>query len=176
MRPRRTLTTLRIGDNLVKSGHLWMLDIASTDTKTRRALDYPLSVSARIDVYLAKFRDKIPGSAAHAGLWSSNLGCPMRGDSIYEAVGGAHSRRLASQSICTASATPPRASGQVAIRRTCEEQRIYSVNRHSERRKGTTSWRTRASRVIPSLGPLEGPRYPPVLSRMLPESRCPGQT
>ena len=85
---RRTLTALRIGDNLIKAGDLWVLDIAAKDTKTRRALDYPLSaqLSARIDVYLEKFRDKIPGSAAHAGLWSSNLGCPMRGDSIYEAV------------------------------------------------------------------------------------------
>ena len=40
---RRTIAALRIGDNLVKSGELWVLDIAAKDTKTRRALDYPLS-------------------------------------------------------------------------------------------------------------------------------------
>jgi len=85
---RRTLAALRIGENVVKCGDLWVLDIAAKDTKTRRALEYPLSaqLSARIDVYLEKFRGKIPGSAAHSGFWSSNLGCPMTGNSIYEAV------------------------------------------------------------------------------------------
>jgi integrase/recombinase XerD len=85
---RRTLAALRIGDNVVKSGDLWALDIAAKDTKTRRALDYPLSaqLSARIDVYLEKFRGKIPGAAAHAALWPSNLGSPMDGGGIYEAV------------------------------------------------------------------------------------------
>jgi integrase/recombinase XerD len=85
---RRTLAALRVGENLVKSGNLWALDIAAKDTKTRRALDYPLSaqLSARIDVYLETFRDKIPGATAHAALWPSNLGLPMDGGGIYEAV------------------------------------------------------------------------------------------
>jgi integrase/recombinase XerD len=85
---RRTLAALRIGDNVVKSGDLWALDIAAKDTKTRRALDYPLcaQLSAHIDVYLEKFRGKIPGAAAHAALWPSNLGSPMDGGGIYEAV------------------------------------------------------------------------------------------
>ena len=55
---RRTLAALRIGKHLVKSGQLWALDIPAVDTKTRRELDYPVSaeLSARIDVYLSKFR------------------------------------------------------------------------------------------------------------------------
>ena len=164
---RRTLTALRIGDNLIKAGDLWVLDIAATDTKTRRALDYPLSakLSARIDVYLGKFRDKIPGSAAHAGLWSSNLGCPMRGDGIYEAV---RRRTLSAFGFAInlhRFRTPPRASGQAAIRRTCAEQRICCV-RHLERRKGTTSWRSHGSRVMLSLGPWRDARHlAPLLSR-----------
>jgi integrase/recombinase XerD len=85
---RRTLAALRIGESILKSCDLWVLDIAAKDTKTRRALEYPLStqLSARIDMYVEKFRGKIPGSAAHSGLWSSNLGCPMTDDGIYEAV------------------------------------------------------------------------------------------
>jgi len=85
---RRTLAALRIGENILKSGDLWVLDIAAKDTKTGCALEYALStqLSARIDVYLEKFRSKIPGSVAHSGLWASNLGCPMTGDGIYEAV------------------------------------------------------------------------------------------
>jgi integrase/recombinase XerD len=85
---RRTLAALRVGENLNKSGKLWNLDIAARDTKTGRALEYPLSVelSERIDVFLQKFRSKIPGYAAHNGLWASNLRCPMGGEGIYEAV------------------------------------------------------------------------------------------
>ena len=85
---RRTLAALRIDDNLVKSGDLWVLDIAAKDTKTRRALDYPLAaiLSARIDVYLERFRGRIPGAADHTGLWPSNLARPMTGGSIYDAV------------------------------------------------------------------------------------------
>ena len=39
----RTLVALRIGKQLVKTGDLWALDIPAKDTKTRRALDYPIS-------------------------------------------------------------------------------------------------------------------------------------
>ena len=85
---RRTLAALRIGENLVQCGDLWALDIPAQDTKTRRALDYPLptQLSARIDVYLQRFRNRIPGAAAHAGLWPSNLTHPMTGGAIYDAV------------------------------------------------------------------------------------------
>lgn len=85
---RRTLAALRIGQHLVKTGDLWALDIPAADTKSRRALDYPISreMSARIDVYLEQFRSRIPGADNHTGLWPSNKGCPMRPDAIYIAV------------------------------------------------------------------------------------------
>jgi integrase len=85
---RRTAAALRIGENLVKSGDLWVLVIPAKDTKTRCTLEYPLSeqLSARIDIYLDKFRGKIPGTASHAGLWPSNLGSSMDGGGIYEVV------------------------------------------------------------------------------------------
>jgi len=85
---RRTLAALRIGKQLVKCGQFWSLDIPAEDTKTRRALDYPVSpeLSARIDVYLSKFRRRIPGADRHDGLWASNQACRMDHGSIYDAV------------------------------------------------------------------------------------------
>lgn len=85
---RRTLAALRIGKQLVKSGNFWTLDIGGEDTKNWRALDLPISatVSARIDVYLEKFRKHIPRAIAHHGLWASNKGRPMDDGTIYDMV------------------------------------------------------------------------------------------
>jgi integrase len=85
---RRTLAALRIGKHLLKSGRLWALDIPRADTKTRHPLEYPISaeLSARIDLYLSKFRCRIPGAAAHDGLWASNRGRPMDDGTIYDTV------------------------------------------------------------------------------------------
>jgi integrase/recombinase XerD len=84
----RTLVAMRIGKHLVKTGDLWALDIPATDTKSRRALDYPIAneLSARIDLYLERFRPRIHGTDKHSGLWASNLGRPMCADAIYLAV------------------------------------------------------------------------------------------
>ena len=83
-----TLTALRIGHHLVKVGDLWALDIPAADTKSRRALDYPISgeISERIDLYLERFRSRIPGADKHAGLWASNKGRPMVSNGIYLTV------------------------------------------------------------------------------------------
>jgi integrase/recombinase XerD len=85
---RRTLTSLRIGQHLLKSGERWVLDIPAQDTKTGRSLDYPVSenLSARIDRYLAKFRGVIPGASKHDGLWASNQSRPMDDGAIYDRV------------------------------------------------------------------------------------------
>src|SRR5262249_281834 len=85
---RRTLTALRIGQHFTKTGDLWALDIPATDTKNRRPLEYPISkaLSARIDLYLKRFRSRILGADAHDGVWAFNQGCPMCADAIYAAV------------------------------------------------------------------------------------------
>ena len=85
---RRTLAALRIGRHLIKAGDLWELDIPAADTKTRRPLDYTISkeLSARIDLYLERFRGRIPGADKHTSLWPSNLSRPMCPDAIYYAV------------------------------------------------------------------------------------------
>jgi len=84
----RTLTALRIGQHLVKSGDFWALDIPAADTKTRRPLDFPISpeISERVDIYLEQFRSRIPGSDKHTGLWASNKGSPMVSNGIYLTV------------------------------------------------------------------------------------------
>ena len=60
----RTVVAMRIGIHLVKTGDLWGLDIPAVDTKNRRPLDYPIprELSARIDLYLERFRAKVSGS------------------------------------------------------------------------------------------------------------------
>jgi integrase/recombinase XerD len=84
----RTLAALRTGQHLFKTGDSWALDIPAADTKTRRALDFPVSrgMSARIDLYLEQFRNRIPGAEKHTGLWPSNKSCPMCSIGIYLAV------------------------------------------------------------------------------------------
>jgi integrase len=85
---RRTLAALRIGKQLVKSGNFWALEIGPEDTKNRQALDFSISakLSARIDVYLDKFRKSIPGANSHDGLWAANKGRAMDDGTIYDMV------------------------------------------------------------------------------------------
>ena len=84
----RTLVALRIGKQLVKTGDFWALDIPAADTKTRRALDYAISkeICTRIDLYLERFRRRIPGADKHTGLWASHKQRPMSAIAIYNAV------------------------------------------------------------------------------------------
>jgi integrase/recombinase XerD len=85
---RGSLAALQVGRQLIKIGNHWELEIPAADTKTRRPLDYsiPKELSARVDLYLARFRGRIRGSDKHAGLWSSHHSIPMRPDSINVAV------------------------------------------------------------------------------------------
>jgi integrase len=84
----RTLTALRIDRHLVKVGNFWELDIPAGDTKTGCALDYRLSkeFSVRVDLYLERFRESIPGAGKHAGFWPSLQSRPMCSYAIYSAV------------------------------------------------------------------------------------------
>lgn len=85
---RRTLTALRLKVQLIRSGNLWALDIPAADMKTAEPIEFVLSreLTARIDLYLEKFRDRIPGAERHDGLWPSNKGGLMDDGSIYDAV------------------------------------------------------------------------------------------
>ena len=85
---RRTLAALTLNQHLVKTGDLWLLDIPAADTKTRQPLEFPLSdaLSERIDLYLARFRNIVPGARDHDGLWPSMRGRPMDAGSIYDMV------------------------------------------------------------------------------------------
>ena len=85
---RRTLSALRIGRQLVRAGQHWALEIPPEDTKTRRALEFPLppELSGRIENYLSNFRCRIPGAHRHNGLWASNKARCMDAGAIYDAV------------------------------------------------------------------------------------------
>ena len=145
---RGTLAALRAGEHLLKSSDLWVLEIPAQDMKTRQSLDFLLSrpLSARIDRYLAEFRDAIPGATRHSGLWPSNKGRPMDGGAIYARVRQRTKERSDFRSICIAFAMPLRLSGRSAIQRTCEEQEIFLAIPHLEQQKSTTSWRSPVSR------------------------------
>jgi len=85
---RRTAAALRIGKQLIKSGELWALTIPPEDVKGKRPLDFALSRNFcyRIDLYLQKYRQRIPGAGSHNGLWPSNKGGPMTANAIYGTV------------------------------------------------------------------------------------------
>jgi integrase/recombinase XerD len=85
---RRTLSALRIGKHLIKSGDQWFLDIPAEDLKSKRPLEYPISpeLSQRIDVYVKQIRSRTAGAGTHDYLWASSRGRPMRGQVIYNAV------------------------------------------------------------------------------------------
>lgn len=85
---RRTLTALRVGKHLIRSGDLWTLDIPAEDTKTDVPMEFLLceTLSRRIDRYLHEFRPRIPKATGHNGLWVSNKGNPMDDGTIYDAV------------------------------------------------------------------------------------------
>jgi len=85
---RRTVTALRIGKHLIKSAELWTLEIPAEDMKGKRPLEPYVSreLSARIDLYLRRFRARLPGATSHDGLWPSNKAGPMTGNAIYDAV------------------------------------------------------------------------------------------
>jgi integrase len=85
---RRTVAALRIGKQLVRNGDLWALEIPREDVKGKRPLDFTLSsdLSDRIDLYLQKYRPRLPGAKGHTALWPSNKGGAMSANAIYDTV------------------------------------------------------------------------------------------
>ncbi len=85
---KRTFAALTINQHLVKVGSGWLLDIPAADTKTRRALEFPIpdALSDSMNLHLTMFRTAIPGANRHQALWPSAKGRPMRGGAIYDAV------------------------------------------------------------------------------------------
>jgi integrase/recombinase XerD len=85
---RRTFAALQIEKQLIKSGELWALDIPGEDTKTGRPAEFaiPAALSARVDLYIERFRPRIPAASKHKGLWASNKGRAMDGGAIYDAI------------------------------------------------------------------------------------------
>jgi hypothetical protein len=84
---RRTVTALKSGGQLLRSGNLRTIEIPPEDVKGKRALDFTLSLrlSECVDLYLRKFR-LLPGAIRHDGFWPSNKGGPMSANAIYDAV------------------------------------------------------------------------------------------
>ena len=97
---RRTLSALRIGKHLIKTGDQWSLEIPAEDVKSKRPLDYPISpeyLSQRIDVYVNQIRSQTAGAGTHDYLWASSRGRPMQGTSHLQLGATAHPRRWAFQ-------------------------------------------------------------------------------
>ena len=157
-----TLTALRIGHHLVKVGGLWALDIPAADTKSRRALDYPIAgeISKRIDLYLEQFRSRIPGADKHAGLWASNKGRPRsRAPNAVAIPFAASSQQSSRPTPIAASRSPAPAWRSRSFLKLLQNEGQSAaqapVNVSSSRHSGTwtkiwrgtwTSWQTLASR------------------------------
>jgi len=96
---RRTLSALRIGKHLIKTGDLWSLEIPAADVKSRRPLDYLISaeLSERLDVYINEIRSQTAGANAHDNLWTSSRGRPRMDKSCTKHCDGVFERRWASQ-------------------------------------------------------------------------------
>lgn len=85
---RRNLASLTPGQNLLRVGQGWVVALSASETKNRRALEYPLpqAVGNALERYLSTFRPVLFGSAKHAGLWASAKGVPLRGEAVYDAI------------------------------------------------------------------------------------------
>jgi integrase/recombinase XerD len=123
----RTVVAMRIGSHLVKTGDLWGLDIPAADTKNKRPLDYPIpmELSARIDLYLERFRSRIPGAERHTGVGgpTRDVQCapwPFMTPSV-----GVPRKPSDLLSISIVSVTLPPAFGPSKIQPMCEGRRIF---------------------------------------------------
>ena len=112
----RTLTALRIGKQVVQLGNMWALEIPAKDLKTKRPLEFPISdeLTWRLNLYLKKFRCRIPGAQNHDYLWASDQSRGMVDGAIY-----------------------------AMIRRRTYQALGFAVNPHRFRRAAATFWSSR---------------------------------
>jgi len=85
---RRSLSLIRIGKQLQKTGHHYHLVLGDSDTKNRKPLEYalPALLGSYLDRYLEVYRRLIPGSENHDALWASAKGNPLSSGSIYRQI------------------------------------------------------------------------------------------
>ena len=85
---RRTLAGLRLGQHVLRRGETWALEIPAELVKTRRPLAFSVlaDLAQRIDVYVERFRDRIPGARTHNGMWPAKSGKPMSYDRLYKVI------------------------------------------------------------------------------------------
>jgi hypothetical protein len=84
---KRTFAALTIDRHLVKVGKGWLLDIPAADTKTRRALEFPIPDALSEPIALTSIRPAITGANKHQGLGRRRRGTPcMAGQSTTRSV------------------------------------------------------------------------------------------
>ncbi len=78
LRPR-SLLSLELGHNLVRTGDGYRIALYPVDTKTRRAFDisWPTTLSSALERYLTVYRPKLANDRTSESLWISGAGQPL---------------------------------------------------------------------------------------------------
>ncbi len=78
LRPR-SLLSLELGHNLVRTGDGYRIALYPADTKTRRAFDisWPTTLSSALERYLTVYRPKLANHRTSESLWISAAGQPL---------------------------------------------------------------------------------------------------
>ncbi len=82
----KNLAALRIADHLSRNGDEWRLDLDASETKAKRphAAVLPPELAPHLEAWLDEIRPRLPGAAAHDGLWPSSQGArPLAYSSLY---------------------------------------------------------------------------------------------
>lgn len=85
---RGTLSRLRVGEEVVRAGSNWALQISGEKTKNGRPLDFVLSdrLSNYVDLYFSRFRPALAGAETHDGMWPAIFDRPMPAAMIHRHV------------------------------------------------------------------------------------------
>jgi integrase len=85
---RHSLSTLKVGINLLLTGNIYVLSVDSVNTKSGHAVEYPLpdTMPHYISRYLAEHRRRFPQADRHDRLWPSTKGGPLAGEAIYDII------------------------------------------------------------------------------------------